>query len=281
MNASLETKPVTPLALTLFLGRVGDRNSRGMDGANLLGRAIADRLRIPVSRLGDPRTPLSAGWEAELEAARPELTALSQAYDALLGNGSRLLTIMGRCATGLATLPQVARHRPDACIVWFDAHGDANTPATSTSGYLGGLVLAGAAGNWDSGLGSGLAWSNIVLVGARDLDPPEIDLINAGILQLVAPGADLARRLAEAVGRRPVYVHVDCDVLDPGLVPTEYSVEGGLSFADLRAACETLARSEVVGLEVAEFEGLWLDSGEPPSPEALIDALQPLLNAMR
>jgi arginase family enzyme len=188
---------------------------------------------------------------------------------------------MGRCASGLATIPQVARHRPDSCVVWFDAHGDSNTPATTTSGYLGGLVIAGAAGLWDSGLGSDLQLSNVVLMGARDLDPSEQKLIDAGMLRLVPAGADLAARLGEAIGQRPVYVHLDCDVLEPGLVPTEYSVADGLSFADLHAACAALARNEVVGLEVAEFEARWRETGEPASPTALIDALEPLLRALR
>jgi arginase len=281
MNASLKPEAVTPLALTLFAGRVGDRNPRGMEGAQLLGDAIARQLRIQPTRIGMPRPPLSAGWQAELDAARAELSALSQTYDALLKAGSRALTVMGRCATGLATLPQVAKHRPDACVVWFDAHGDSNTPATSASGYLGGLVIAAAAGLWDSGLGAGLPLANVVLVGARDLDPPERKMIDAGSLRLVAPGPDLARRLKEAIGERPVYVHIDCDVLNPGLVPTEYSVEDGLSFADLRAASEILAMNEVIGLEIAEFEGRWSDTGKAASPTALIDALYPLIDAIR
>lgn len=275
------TTPIaTKLAMTTFLARVGDRNPRGMEGAGVLGKAIATRLQIQATQLGEPLPPLGTRWESELEAARPALQSLSQAYDAMLARGAKPLTVMGRCASGLATLPQVVRHRPDACVVWFDAHGDSNTPATSATGYLGGLVIAGAAGLWDSGLGHGLQWANVVLVGARDLDPPEQKLIDAGVLRLVPAGPNLAARLDEAVQGRPVYVHLDCDVLEPGLVPTEYSVADGLSFADLRAACGVLARSEVIGLEIAEFEARWAETGEAASPTALIDALQPLLDAV-
>ena len=268
------------LALTIFLARVGDRNPRGMEGAAHLGASLAAHLGVTAKQLGEPQTPLCAGWERELEAAMPALLALSQAYDQLLASGCTPLTVMGRCASGLATLPMVARHRPDACIVWFDAHGDSNTPATTPSGYLGGLVLTGTAGLWKSGLGDDLKLSNVVLVGARDIDPAEQALIDAGTLRLVSPGENLAARLREAVGERAVYVHIDCDVLEPGLVPTEYSVPGGLSFPELRSACEALAHNEVVGLEVAEFESRWAATDEPASPFGLIDALQPLLRAM-
>jgi arginase family enzyme len=44
------------------------------------------------------------------------------------------------------------RYRPDAKIVWFDAHGDFNTPETTPTGYLGGMVLSALCGLWESGL---------------------------------------------------------------------------------------------------------------------------------
>lgn len=56
---------------------------------------------------------------------------------------------------------------------------------------------------------------------------------------------------------------------------------GGLTLADLRACSEVLAQHEVVGIEIAEFEAAWADSGLAASPDGLIDALLPLLDAMR
>jgi arginase family enzyme len=53
------------------------------------------------------------------------------------------------------TLPVMARYHPDALVVWFDAHGDLNTPESTTTDYLGGLALSGPVGMWESGLGSG------------------------------------------------------------------------------------------------------------------------------
>ena len=149
---------------------------------------------------------------------------------------------MGRCAAGLATIPVVAERLPDACVVWFDAHGDSNLPSSNAVPYLGGMVLTGAAGHWDSGLGAGLNLSNVVLVGARDLDPHEKELIAAGQLKVVEVGPNLPERLSAAVGARDVYVHIDCDVLEPGIVPIEYQVTGGLTLENLRA-CAIGARA--------------------------------------
>lgn len=90
---------------------------------------------------------------------------------------------------------------------------------------------------------------------ARDLDPAEQDAVADGRLALVAPGPDLPARLASEVGAGPVFVHVDCDVLEPGAVATDYAVPGGLTLDELRDAAGALAGVDVLGLEVAEYEG--------------------------
>ncbi|MCW7538068.1 arginase family protein [Aquabacterium sp. A7-Y] len=269
-----------PLALTVHQGRAGDRNPRAMAGARRLGEALTRRLGLETRTVGEPQEPLGLGWRAELDAAHGSLRQLATHCDTALARGHRLLTVLNRCACALATLPAVARHWPDARIVWFDAHADSNTPETSSSGYLGGLVLTGAAGLWDSGLGAGLRLSQVVLVGARDIDPAEQALIDAGSLQFVPPGEDLVERLRAAVGAHPVYVHLDCDVLEPGIVPTEYQVPGGLSLEQLAAASKVLAAQELIGLEIAEFEANWPGSDLAAATDPLLDALAPLLQGL-
>jgi arginase family enzyme len=266
-------------ALTVFQGRAGDRNSRAMDGSRVLGEVLSSRLALPARTLGAVKPPLHLPWDKELAAARSELMDLAALYDELLAARHPLVSAIGRCAAGLATIPVVARHRPDACIVWFDAHGDSNTPTSVPNPYLGGMVISSACGMWESGLGAGLSFSNVVLVGARDLDPDEWALVDAGTLNLVRVGPSLGERLASAVGKRPVYMHLDCDVLEPGIVPTEYLSPGGFSLQDLREACEVLARNEVIGIEIAEFEATWPKDESPCSPAALLDALEPMLTA--
>jgi arginase family enzyme len=273
-NAS---KDHSQLALTTYRGCSADRNERGMQGTVLLGRAIAERTGLECTVIGTATAPPdAANWDRVLEAARPGLLELRNTYRQLMTTQRVPITTFARCACGLATLPVVARHRPDAIVVYFDAHGDVNTPAVSATGYLGGLVISGAAGMWDSGLGDGLTLANVVLVGARDLDPFERELIDAGKLRNVTPGPRIVERLADAIGTAPVYIHIDCDVMDPGIVPTEYTVPGGLTLADLRALCERLARNEIVGVEIAELEATWKDTGAPASIAPLLDALQPL-----
>lgn len=263
-----------------FAGRAGDHNDLAMVGSRELAAALATRLETQPTVIGSPETALSAGWAEELAASMPTLRAMADRLDQVLAAGMTPVSASSRCAVALATLPVVAAHRPDAVVVWFDAHADLNTPGNTMTGYLGGLAYSGPLGLWDSGLGSGLAAGNAVLVGARDIDPPEMDLINAGDVALVKVGPSMAQELREVIAGRPVYVHIDCDVLDAGTVPTDYRVPDGMTLEDLRATAEVLAENDVVGIEVGELESA-ADPHTPPSyVTRLLDALDPLLDAV-
>ena len=222
------------LGLLVFVGPTGDHNDRGMAGAPIVGRELSRRLSLEPTVIGKPRPATSAPWDRALPAALPGLTELRDAHGHMLSHGVVPVLAASRCAASLATLPNVATLRPDALVVWFDAHADLNTPAGSTTGYLGGLVLSAAVGWWDSGLGSGLTPDHIVLGGTRDLDPPEQALVDEGTVKLAA-GPDLMDHLDRYVGDAPVYFHLDCDVLEPGTVPTDYRVPRGPGLDDQAA----------------------------------------------
>lgn len=264
-------------ALTHLAGRVGDHNDLAMVGSRELAAALSNRLGVDPFVVGSPEPALSAGWARELTAAMPTLREVAARLDDVLGRGLVSVTALGRCAGALGTLPVVARHRPDAVIVWFDAHADLNTPDSSATGYLGGLAFSGPLGLWDSGLGADLSAKNAVLVGARDLDEAEQQLVDAGVMPLVGVGGSMADELRRVVAGRPVYVHIDCDVLDAGTVPTDYRVPDGMTLDDLRSCLAAMAGSELVGLEVGELESA-IDEAEPPTyVRDLMDALEPLL----
>lgn len=262
---------------TVFQGRAGDHNDLAMPGAKAIGDELERRTGIAPIVIGRPEPALNVGWREELDAALPSLSQVQSRFDEVLARGSVSIAATSRCAVSLATLPAVAKHHSSACIVWFDSHGDLNPPEASTTGYLGGLALAGPLGLWDSGLGAGWSLDQIVLVGQRDLDPYERELIETHRIPFIKPGADLASELRAAIAGRSVYVHLDCDVLEPGIVPTDYRHEGGLSLDDLRACCEVIAEHHFVGIEIAEFQNAWEAGGPPVSPGSLLDALRPVL----
>ncbi|WP_396624960.1 arginase family protein [Luteitalea sp.] len=264
------------IALTVYQGLAGDSNARAIPGAAAMAAELTPRLGVAATAVGHPEPVLDAHWDVELAAAGVDLDGLATVLDQAMTRGARPVTALTRCAAALATLPVVVRHRPDACVVWLDAHADLNTPDTTGTGYLGGMALAGAAGAWASGLGAGLPFGQVVLVGVRDVDPAEQRVMDTSGLAFVRVGPRVADDLRAAVAGRPVYVHVDCDVLEPDLVPTDYSAPGGLTLGQLREVADALAEGEVIGVEIAEFESTWHDGGHPVSPAPVVEALEPL-----
>lgn len=253
-EASALARPVV-LALR---GWVCDRyTDAGMRGSLLLAQAAAAKLAVPLLELGEPEQAVDLGWRESLAKASPYLHDVAHYVDTLMASGRLPLIFANRCGASLATIAAALRHRPDSKVVWFDAHGDFNTPDSSPTGYLGGMVLTALCGLWDSGLGAGLTADRIVLVGQRDLDPPERDLIaKHGVKLLEAPDGHLDQaRVLEAVGSAPIWLHIDTDVIDPLYVPAEYRVHRGLHPDDVRAAFAALvASNELVGFELTEFE---------------------------
>lgn len=141
-------------------------------------------------------------------------------------------------------------------LVWFDAHGDFNTPRTTISGMLGGMPVAVAAGLchplWRAGAGQAvpLPTDRIVMVDVRDLDPREKDLIDAtDVTRTPIAGPELGaavRRLAAETDL--LYLHIDLDVLDQSLVPSHRTpAPGGPDVAQTLAAVETVLATGRVG----------------------------------
>ncbi|REC95149.1 arginase family protein [Kushneria indalinina] len=265
-----------PPPLICFQGNCGGRNPHGMTGALALAQRLAAVLGIPLQTLGAPGQALSGSWQQMLEAVTPDFVSLGRYLEKTLSAGKRPVLTMSRCAGALATLPVIARQHPEACIVWFDAHGDLNTPETSESGYLGGMVIAGAAGLWDSGLGSDLSLAQVILAGAHQLDPAEQALIDDKRLLHLPPAQLDVEALQRAINGRPVYIHLDCDVLQPGVVPSDHQIDGGLATECLAELMAALAEEDVVGMEVAELEARWPNATEPADLTVLVEILMPL-----
>lgn len=272
-NAARTVSAKRPFVLALR-GFVCDRyTNAGMQGASLLARAAAVRLHAPLRELGVPEPAINLGWRENLAKASPYLRDVAGEVDELMRDHRLPFIFANRCGVSLATIAAMLRHRPDARIVWCDAHGDFNTPATTPTGYLGGMVLSALCGLWDSGFGAGLSPDRIVLAGTRDLDPGESELIAAHGVRVIAARDGLidTDRVIEALGGAPVWLHIDTDVADPLYLPAEYRVGGGLHPVALRALVRELVRtSELVGFELTEFE-------VPSNPEPRANAVQTII----
>ena len=114
------------------------------------------------------------------------------------------LVLGGCCCSHVGAVEGLATRHDRLAVVWFDAHGDLNTPESSPSGNLWGMPLRMLL---DSGT---VHPADVVLIGARNLDPPEVEFIAASGLR-TGEG-----ELGDALeGAGAVYVAFDVDVLDP------------------------------------------------------------------
>ncbi len=255
--------------VVILRGRTSDRTPGGGRGAEALGELLSDA----PERIGEAEPPRAQGYEDDLRDSRAAIAAAGDALEAALDAGDFPVLVASDCSICLTTLPAVARREPGARVVWLDAHGDFNTPATTGSGFLGGMCLAAACGRWDSGFGAGVDARAVVMTDGRDLDPAEREELARAGVRVVAPGA-----VAEAVRGDRVFLHLDLDILDPSVMPAGVPAPGGLSADVLRAVLEELAgAADLIGVELTAFEAPE-DAGERERMAALLaEAVAPLL----
>ena len=161
------------------------------------------------------------------------------------------IVIGGECSVSAAPIARLAGD--DLAVVWFDAHPDLNTPATSPSRAFSGMVLAALV---EDGT---VAASRVVIAGARSWDPGEESFATDHEIRSIGPGelgdpADLVDAV-RATGASRVYLHVDLDVLDPAefdglLDPEPFGVAGGELVAAIRALRAEFA---LAGATIAGF----------------------------
>ncbi|MGP4096879.1 GNAT family N-acetyltransferase [Nonomuraea sp. KM90] len=175
-----------------------------------------------------------------------------------------VVTVGGDCGVELEPVAAALRRHGDRLnLVWFDAHGDLNSPATSPSGAFHGMILRALLGEGPPGLtpSPALRPDQVAMVGTRSLDPGEaayIERTGIGGLSTLDEGAIL-------------YIHVDLDVLD-GIRSVGYPEPDGLPARALTEAVAALAaRHEIAGLGITEY------APSDPRDEEMLRSLVPEL----
>jgi arginase len=173
----------------------------------------------------------------------------------------RPVVLGGCCCSHVGAIEALAAVEERLAVVWVDAHGDLNTPESSPSGNAWGMPLRMVL---DHGA---VAPGDVALLGARNLDPPEIDFIEqAG----VHTGDGAVERALE--GADAVYVAFDADGLAPGELAVFMPEPGGPSLDEAEALLrDVAARARVVG---AGFTGLVRDPANEPGLARLAAALR-------
>jgi arginase len=222
----------------------------GAGPQHLLDNGLGASLRpdgrgVSITTVRHKREP-----PAEVATAFELQGLVSRQVRAALDEGQLPLVLSGNCNT--AAIGSLAGAGPeDLGIVWFDAHGEFNTPETTTTGFIDGMGLAIAVGHcWKEMVKGVLGFSpipeeNVVMAWVRAVDVAEQERFDASGVTVVGPDAESQglRALADAldglrsrVGR--VYVHLDLDVLDAVKVgkANEFATSEGMEVGQLEAA---------------------------------------------
>lgn len=259
-------------------GRVADRSARLLKGAMQLAQMYA-QLGYSTQRIGqyDPAQIQHDLWQASLTQAQAHLTEFRQCCKQVLQQGQPLLCIQNTCASSLATLPMALKHYPNLKVLWLDAHADFNTPKTTQSGHLSGMVLAGIAGLWQANTRYILPTAQLMLVGVREIDVLEQQLLDQHAIRRMSGLEFNLQQVLDFVQDDPVWIHLDWDVLDAGLLP-EYDVVDGLSPLQLRTLFSQLNPAQIKGLALAEYYAVPCAEQTAQHLNLMQYILQPLLS---
>jgi arginase len=203
-------------------------------------------VRVPQAWGDGGEAMAEAAW---LELAYPETAVIEaetleeQTLALAADLPERPLVLGGCCCSHIGAVEGLAARQGRISLVWLDAHGDLNTPESSPSGNQWGMPLRMLV---DSGA---VEAHDLVLIGARNLDPPEEEFIGASGLHTGEEGIEAA---LDGVGC--TYVALDCDVLEPSEMSVWMPEPGGLSVPDVeRILADVSAGTKVLG---AGFSGL-------------------------
>ena len=192
--------------------------------------------------------------------------------------GEPVVVASGDCTTSLATVAGLQRRGIAPGVIWLDAHGDFNTPHTTRSGYLGGMVLAMLTGRAGGALTRAFRLNAVredvcLLVGARDLDPLERELLEESAVRRIDDVSALAMAVLPP---QPWYVHLDIDVIDPAeLPPLRFPAPGGPGVNAVTLALRELAaRGTIAALGLA-----CTFAARAFSEENAFERIQPLVDA--
>ncbi|MGB2624597.1 MAG: arginase family protein [Candidatus Acidiferrum sp.] len=185
-------------------------------------------------------------------------------------SGALVLVLGGDCAQVIGLLTGVRRYYKHVNLLWFDRDADLNTPASTPSGRIDGMVVAHVIGRgapelvrfW--GESPLVREPDVTLFGIDRLDPPEQEFLSKSPMQHIS-AADIQSKGASAAAHDAlVFVHADAHEfvlhLDTDIIAQEefpavnMPASGGLTFDDARAALREIAKHKnLLGIDVAQY----------------------------
>ena len=242
------------------------------DGVRSLGIAFEDRGNVPVHEPASrvPRNPKAKFLDEIAECCR----ALRQRVEGILEDGSFPLVVGGDHSIACGTVAAISsfhhRKKQKIGLIWFDAHGDFNTPETSESGNIHGMPLACCVGRGVPELvrlGDRVPMVDVekaVLIGVRTLDAKEKEEIRDAKLHVFTirdidmHGIHKVMRMAieiASTGTAGFHLTFDLDGTDPSVAAgVGTPVPGGTTLRESHLIMEHAAESgRLLGLEMTEI----------------------------
>jgi len=237
-----------------------------------LGHEVEDVGNVPVPFREDAARGAQRGARY-LGAITDVCTDVATRVREALAAGAMPLVLGGDHALAAGSIAGASAHLAERGqrlgVIWIDAHGDLNTPATSRSGNVHGMPMAALLGHGDramvgiAGAAAALRASDVALVGVRDLDDSEKvhvrkwNLATFTMRALDERGVRAVMEEAIAVASRDtagIWLSFDMDVIDPDEAPgVGTPVPGGMTYREAHLAMEMLADTgKLVGLDVVE-----------------------------
>lgn len=243
-----------------------------------MGCAVVDRgdLPTPIPETKEERDPKKKYIR---EIARVCQRLYGQVYQAH-AEGALPIVLGGDHSIGAgsvgASADFAASKQSEIGLLWVDAHGDMNTPETTTSGNVHGMPLAALVGSEPAELARigertpKVRADRTVLIGVRNLDQLEKDQIRSAKVHVFTMKdidqhgiAVVMKRALAIAGKDTIGVHVsfDMDVCDPAIAPgVGTPVKGGLDYREAHTVMEMVADSgRLMGLDLVEVNPI-LDS---------------------
>ena len=189
-----------------------------------LGKSLPERREVETLRQSGIADELGAAWvdiQPDFGAHDNPVVAVNRALaQSIHAHPDKLPVIFANdCTSCLGVVKGLADQAP--AILWYDSHGDFNTPETSPSGFLGGMPLAALVGRGNQHLMRGLELaplpeSDVIISDVRNLDPEEGEMLRASGVTIHETLESL--RLAE-LPDKPLYIHFDTDIVDCAEMP--------------------------------------------------------------
>jgi arginase len=203
-------------------------------------------------------------WHAEIQTSFELMRMLATEVRAARESNRLPIILAGNCNTAVGTLAGLGAGSTG--VAWFDAHGDFNTPETTTSGFLDGTAVAIITGRCWTQLArtvpefTPIADDRVCLIGTRDVDALERDLLEASLVHVVDP-TRLRTKLGPALDKvrtrvEDIYVHLDLDVLDAAVArANSYALSGGLTLEDAEySLSEIRGRFRTAGIALSAYD---------------------------